>query len=244
VGSKRTGTSDASGEAWELRYFVLSKDALSIFADASCGELVQTIALSHITGVVPSVSHSVSHVFLIRSAEPGAVARTLAVKAKSGKLQAGWIVAIITAQHKLQEAWLFSQCADGMLPPEASPVGGAVAAASTVGGGGGGASGGGGDGSSVPATAYADPDTDSDSGDDAAVQLGAASAPADRPLLDYGKRLKEGSLVKAGFLHKLWKPRYFVLTLGGLSYYTDMSCKTKKGSIELKNIVGVVPDPG
>eukprot|EP00729_Bicosta_minor_P003490 gene3490-16326_t len=56
--------------------------------------------------------------------------------------------------------------------------------------------------------------------------------------------IKQGVLKKVAFMKKVWQARYFVLKQDTLEYYQDATLEKKHGTIEVKNIIGIIPVNG
>ena len=122
----------------------------------------------------------------------------------------GWITAIISAQHGIQDRWLIQQ--------------------SKLSAGTGGADGSGADEADVDEVGLGMDDID-------------LSSPV-RVYADPDAVLKQGGLKKVAYMKKIWQTRFFVLKCHTLDYFADASCTALKGTVEIKNIVGIVPAAG
>jgi hypothetical protein len=92
-------------------------------------------------------------------------------------------------------------------------------------------------GASVGAPVSDDEDADgADAMDDIALE------PV-RVYADPDAMLKQGGLKKVAWMKKIWQTRWFVLKCNTLDYFSDAHLTNHKGTIEIKNIVGIVPVP-
>ena len=188
---------------------------------------ITRIRLDNIVGIVPDFSSSSPTVFLLRSAAP---LRTYAFHAASRKEATVWITAIISAQHHIHDTLMWKQ---SKLARRLSVKGGADVAAAAA---------------APPAAAAvwnanpADADGDGDGEDSMLLDDVDLALP---PMMgDPDAIIKQGVLKKVAFMKKVWQARYFVLKQDTLEYYQDATLEKKHGTIEVKNIIGIIPVNG
>lgn len=183
------------------------------------------IKLDNISGVVPDLSSEVPNVLLIRTAAPP---KTYTMHAANRGDATAWITAIISAQHHIQDRWLLSHSAlaagKGDGTGSSSSGGGGAAAAAAL--------------NRLSIHLNEDEDEDGGSNDAAMEDVDLSIAPV---MGDPDAVILEGLLKKAGMLKQsVWQPRHFVLKQDTLEYF-DPGSLTLKGTIEVKNITGILP---